>query len=161
MFLLPLQATKNAQEDLKAIMNEVKAINAAKARMRGLLWQIQRDAVRNAGQVDGGPPLDFSTGLGSEEKYHRVQMPVPDPGAQTGAAIVITDLCPGPIKTKWDIDAAKNLVKDKLDSMSEMGEMESLRLQMAMDRMSKMMSTLSNVLKQINDTASSITQNLK
>lgn len=45
--------------------------------------------------------------------------------------------------------------------MSETGEMESLRLQMAMDRMSKMMSTLSNLLKKISDTASAITQNLK
>jgi hypothetical protein len=48
-----------------------------------------------------------------------------------------------------------------LDSMSEMGEMESLRLQMAMDRVSKMMSTLSNLLKKISDTSSSIVQNLK
>ena len=49
----------------------------------------------------------------------------------------------------------------KLDSLSEMGEMESLRLQMAMDRVSKMMSTLSNLLKKMSDTASQITQNLK
>jgi hypothetical protein len=48
-----------------------------------------------------------------------------------------------------------------LDSMSEMGETESLRLQMAMDRMSKMMSTLSNLLKKAAETASDITQNLK
>jgi hypothetical protein len=52
-------------------------------------------------------------------------------------------------------------IKSDLDSMSEMGEMESLRLQMAMDRMSKMMSTLSNLLKKMSDTAAQITQNLK
>ena len=52
-------------------------------------------------------------------------------------------------------------IKSNLDSMSEMGEMESLRLQMAMDRLSKMMSTLSNILKKISDTSSQITQNLK
>ena len=45
--------------------------------------------------------------------------------------------------------------------MSELGEMESLRLQMVMDRMSKMMSTLSNLLKKISCTTSQITQNLK
>ena len=45
--------------------------------------------------------------------------------------------------------------------LSELGEMESLRLQMAMDRMSKMMTTLSNLLKKIHDTSESITQNLK
>ena len=52
-------------------------------------------------------------------------------------------------------------VKNKLDSMSEISEMESLRLQMAMDRMSKLMSTLSNLLKKQSETAAAITQNMK
>jgi hypothetical protein len=59
------------------------------------------------------------------------------------------------------LDSAQDTLKNKLDSMSEMGEMESLRLQMSMDRLSKMMSTLSNLLKKISDTSSSITQNIK
>lgn len=63
--------------------------------------------------------------------------------------------------TKKDIDNAKETVKNKLDSLSEMGEMESLRLQMAMDRLSKLMSTLSNLLKKASDTAQCITQNIK
>lgn len=62
---------------------------------------------------------------------------------------------------KKELDNAKETIKNKLDSMSEMGEMESLRLQMAMDRLSKLMSTLSNMLKKISDTASAITQNIK
>jgi hypothetical protein len=52
-------------------------------------------------------------------------------------------------------------MKSKLDSLSEMGEMESLRLQMAMDRLSKLMSTLSNILKKFSDTQQTITANLK
>ena len=52
-------------------------------------------------------------------------------------------------------------VKNGLDSMSEMGETESLRLQMAMDRLSKMMSTLSNLLKKMSDTADGIARNLR
>jgi hypothetical protein len=52
-------------------------------------------------------------------------------------------------------------MQNDLDSMSELGETESLRLQMAMDRISKFMSTLSNILKKMSDTASQITQNLK
>ena len=59
------------------------------------------------------------------------------------------------------LDAGLSKPKPDVDSMSEMGEMESLRLQMAMDRLSKMMSTLSNLLKKVSDTANSITQNLK
>jgi chromosome segregation ATPase len=60
-----------------------------------------------------------------------------------------------------DLDREMQQLKQELDSLSELGETESLRLQMAMDRMSKTMSTLSNLLKKISDTAQSITQNLK
>ena len=63
--------------------------------------------------------------------------------------------------TKAELDSQIDQIKNDLDSMSEMGETESLRLQMAMDRMSKMMSTLSNLLKKISDTSQSITQNIK
>jgi hypothetical protein len=45
--------------------------------------------------------------------------------------------------------------------LSEMGEMESLRLQMAMDRMAKMMATLSNMLKLMSETAQDIVRNIK
>ena len=51
--------------------------------------------------------------------------------------------------------------QEKIDSFSEISEMESLRLQMMMDRHSKLMSTLSNLLKKISNTSSSIVQNIK
>jgi len=62
---------------------------------------------------------------------------------------------------KKEMDVLATSLKDELNSMSEMGEMESLRLQMAMDRLSKLMSTISNLLKKASDTQNSITQNLK
>lgn len=68
---------------------------------------------------------------------------------------------PRGLVSKKDIDTAKETVKNKLDSLSEMGEMESLRLQMAMDRLSKLMSTLSNLLMKASETSSGITQNVK
>jgi len=48
-----------------------------------------------------------------------------------------------------------------LDSTGEGRETESLRLQMAMDRLSKMMSTLSNLLHRIETTEAAITRNVK
>lgn len=63
--------------------------------------------------------------------------------------------------TVSELEAAADDVKAELDALSEMGEMESLRLQMAMDRLSKLMSTLSNILKKSSDTSAQITQNLK
>jgi hypothetical protein len=63
--------------------------------------------------------------------------------------------------TYADLNAAKIDIKSNLDSLSEMGETESMRLQMAMDRQSKMMATLSNILKKMSDTNDSIVQNIK
>jgi hypothetical protein len=63
--------------------------------------------------------------------------------------------------TLVDVNKTNERTMNKLDSFSELGEMESLRLQMAMDRMSKLMSTLSNLLKKISDTADGIIQNIK
>jgi SMC interacting uncharacterized protein involved in chromosome segregation len=65
------------------------------------------------------------------------------------------------INLKAELDQEMDTIKSTIDSMTEMGEMESLRLQMIMDRMSKMMSTLSNLLKKMSDTAGTIVQNMK
>ena len=67
----------------------------------------------------------------------------------------------GPIKDVGVLRAIQYELKNELDSMSEMSEMESLRLQMAVDRFSKVMSALSNILKKISDTQSAIITNVK
>jgi hypothetical protein len=54
----------------------------------------------------------------------------------------------------------QNLSGD-LNSMNEISEMTSMSLQMAMDRRSKFIETLSNVLKAIDDTQAQIVQNMK
>jgi putative addiction module CopG family antidote len=158
-FIVLMEAAKSAQEDLKAIMDGVKAINAAKRAHRELLNKVQRDLAASAASKDGR--LDFSRGLGSERTYHRAPLPVLDPDAPGGVRVVPTDLYPGKIRTVADLQVVVDDLKSKLDSLSEMGEMESLRLQMAMDRLSKMMSTLSNLLHKLSDTAQAITQNIK
>jgi hypothetical protein len=78
-----------------------------------------------------------------------------------GAKPCLDALAPKDEVTQAHLDALRSRLAAKETSLSEMGEMESLRLQMAMDRMSKMMSTLSNLLKKISDTSSAIVQNIK
>ena len=60
-----------------------------------------------------------------------------------------------------NLQDAEAAASNAVDSLSEMGETESLRLQMTMDRVAKLMSTLSNLLKKVSDIAASITQNIK
>ncbi|GAC1579360.1 MAG: hypothetical protein NVS3B5_12460 [Sphingomicrobium sp.] len=59
------------------------------------------------------------------------------------------------------INGARDRLKAELDSVSEIGEMDSLRLQMSLDRLSKAMSTLSNLLETTSATDDSITNNMK
>jgi chromosome segregation ATPase len=63
--------------------------------------------------------------------------------------------------TAAELEQAIDEAKAELDSLSELGETESLRLQMAMDRVSKFMTTLSDILKKASETSAQITQNLK
>ena len=119
-FIVMMQASKSAQDDLQEIMAGVKEINRAKS------------LLREDSHSRRHPGLDFEAIL---------QLMLVVYGKQ--------------------IDAEAEALLGKLDSMSEIGEMESLRLQMAMDRMSKMMSTLSNLLKKMSDTSSQLIQNIK
>ncbi|MDT4936322.1 MAG: hypothetical protein QOK11_4214 [Pseudonocardiales bacterium] len=181
-FIVMMEAAKSAREDLKAIMDGVKAINKQKEGWREVSKQINTWTATLAGKEDEKNAFDEDTGLSNkmggeqmgagkrtEGDRHQEQIVVNSPGdngeiIQGGFVIEGTgkrESEPGSPVTKKDIDNAKETVKNKLDSLSEMGEMESLRLQMAMDRLSKLMSTLSNLLKKASDTAQCITQNIK
>lgn len=136
-FLVLMEATKLAQEDLKSVMANVKRINDAKASMRQHTAKpAATGAVRNTGSY------------------------AVTPAPRTSSRMAQATVTPKPLP-KAEFDRRFEVARNDLDAMSEMGEMESLRLQMAMDRMSTMMSTLSNILKKISDTASTITQNIR
>jgi hypothetical protein len=67
-------------------------------------------------------------------------------------------------KDKGAIEPAKSLLDDlkgRLDGMNEMSEMTSLRLQMTMDRRSKFISTLSQMMKKVSTTQDTLVQNIK
>ena len=161
VFLVMMEAAKSAGDDLKMIMAGVKAMTAAKARLRDLIRKVARDVRKNAAATEGEASLDFSEGLGSEAAYHLAPMPVEDVESPSGVTLVETDLYPARITRLDQLRAVLDDLKGRLDSLSEMGEMESLRLQMAMDRRAKLLSTLSNIMKKLSDTRASITQNLK
>lgn len=157
-----MEAAKSAEEDLKAIMARVKAINAVKRRMRELMCRMSRDVV--AATISGleRKGLAFSpNGLGGERAYQQVEIPVPDAESPGGIQVAVVSLVDGRITSPSQLEAALEAIRTELDSMSELGETESLRLQMAMDRRSKIMTTLSNLLKKISDTSEGIVANLK
>lgn len=52
-------------------------------------------------------------------------------------------------------------LKDKKDSMGELSEEQQLKMQMMMDRRSKAIQVISNMLKKVSDTEQTVIQNLK
>lgn len=136
-FLVMMESAKSAREDLKAIMDGVKQINDAKASLRKNAQQAKRAPENeNASRAKAAPPSRQSA-----KPIRTAVQPAPIPKAQFARQL--------------------ELAKNDLDSLSEMGEMESLRMQMTMDRMSKADAAASNAMKKFSDTAQQITQNLK
>jgi hypothetical protein len=77
------------------------------------------------------------------------------PKPHIAAQFTLTSLSPG------QLQAALDRIKADIDSQSGLGEMASLRLQMAMDRESKFLDALSNIMKDIDNTSEAIVQNIK
>lgn len=105
-----MQATEDAEADLKQIMEEVKQRNQRLCRWRELLAK-----------------LETHRGAGDSELLR----------------------------------SANSVIAGQLDSFSDMAEQMQLRFQMAMDRRSKFIEALSNLMKKQSDTASAIISNLK
>jgi putative addiction module CopG family antidote len=160
-FIVLMQATKDMDNDLKMIMAEVKAMTSAKQKLRELITKVNKDVASNAGQTDRKPPLNFQTGMGSQKAYHQAQMPFADPESEGGVTFIPTDLFRVEIVDVSQLVAVQEDLKGKLDGMNEMSELTALRLQMLLDRRSKMISTLSNVMKKISSTQDAVVQNIK
>lgn len=110
VFIVLMQATEDADADLKQIMEEVKQRNQRLCRWRELLAKLEAHRSSSDNEL---------------------------------------------------VRAANAVIANQLDSFSDMAEQIQLRLQMAMDRRSKFIEALSNLMKKQSDTASAIISNMK
>jgi len=82
MFVVMMEAAKSPQEDLKAIMSGVKAINAAKRPQRELIAKINRDVVAAMVAEAERTEIEFSPqGLERTAGDERIKTAIPDPEA--------------------------------------------------------------------------------
>ncbi len=160
-FTVLMEATESANQDLATIMSEVKAITAAKQKLREIIYKVNQDIASNACQTNKQPPLDLLNGMGSVAAYQEVPLPFPDPNSPTGVRFCPTNLYNGLLDDVAQLRAVSDGLRGRLDSMSDLSTMTSLKLQMAMDRRSKLMETLSNIMKANSDTQGTIVGNLK
>ena len=158
VFIVLMEASKSAQDDLKALMERIRAINVAKERQRRHIAELKAAAAKRRSRLDREYDDRVDDPASESRAVEAIQGGMLDSIESADLDSVLETLLVGyGIAIEQEIDH----LLSKLDSLSEMGEMESLRLQMAMDRSSRLMSTLSNMLKKISDTNQQIVQNLK
>lgn len=136
-FLVLMEASKSAQEDLKAIMAQVKAINNAKEQLRERSEVIAIELVRR----DLKPPKAKRKGKRSP--------PSPSP-------ILAIDLYPPPevpelpaldTLSQAELLALAADITARIAEAADLGEKQQLKLQMAMDRMSRAMTHVAELAK--------------
>lgn len=169
-FIVLSLAAAEMDGDLRAVLAEAKAAGAAKARLREMIGKLDRWI---ADEAAGGK----KTASRSETVTARQAAAAPVPAARrmvpetkTSPAIRLEYFkapvfAPLPARNPG-LDAARlaairDGVRANLDTLNEMSEMTSLRLQTAMDRRSKFIETLSQIMKKIGSTQETLAQNLK
>ncbi|MDZ4793848.1 MAG: hypothetical protein SGI83_06175 [Bacteroidota bacterium] len=152
VFLVMMEASKSAQEDMKAIMAGVKATNEQKKSLREAMTQLKKKKNEKKpllrADYDSLKKVLATADLDSVKKTSPTEQQPAKPARTTPVS-------------NTELNQLMDEYRDKLDSMNELGEMQSLRLQMVMDRINKLMSTLSNLFKKVSDTQTEIISNLK
>jgi len=178
-FLVLAMAAKDMDQDLRMIMAEIKATNAAKQKLRDLIKDLNAwiseemsklgegakssdiDNTKVSGKQPGAAKLRLAKApaLGTA-RFKEVSSPVIH--LEYVKAPTIPPLPPR--DAGLSVSNLKSLldeIQGQLDSLNELSEMSSLRLQMTMDRRSKFISTLSQMMKKTSTTQDILVQNIK
>jgi hypothetical protein len=143
VFLVMMEMARDADADLQAQMDEMNKINARKQAQRDHGQKMRQTA--NTSQMQ--EPAIASAAPTVATRAEAVQ-----PGVRIYTRQATSDRAPA--------DTANNTT-DTLDSMNEVSEMNSLRLQMMMDRQAKFISALSNIMERISETQDTLVGNMK
>jgi hypothetical protein len=158
-FFVLAMATEGMDDDIRLIMAEIRAMNAAKQKLRESIKElngwISQEMSKQAGseninneKVERRMIFETKRSPVIHLEYAKASAVPPLPSRRPGltAAALRAFLS----------DAQKNL-----DDLNEMSEMNSLRLQMTMDRRAKFIQTLSNLIKKLGSTQERLVQNIK
>lgn len=151
-FIVLMQAAKSATEDVKAIMEAVKAINDAKAQAEERIAEIEAAIATKGGKAK------------SATKKKKRAKPAPSKtkvGLDIWYAPKLPELASIETMSLVELDAALEKLRDSRDSLAELGEEQQLRADGYTARGGKLMAELSNLLKKIADVGAGILGNLK
>jgi len=152
VIMVMMEGAAAEEQMTRDLLEQMKKANAAKEKLRALQAETRKQVERNAGKQGAERCVaPLCGGLQAAARETAVAMREARVGFNP----------PEKIDDLAQLRAVNVELKAKLDSMNEMSEMTSLRLQMMMDRRSKFIETLSNIMKKISATQDTLVQNLK
>ena len=167
-FIVMIMATKDMDDDIHMIMVEIKAMNAAKQKLRELIKELNGRISQEMSKHPGSEDIGNERVAGSKTTAYPLRRITLE--TKTSPVLhleyvktpVIPPLPPrNPGLTVSGLKSLLDNIKGNLDGMNEMSEATSLRLQMTMDRRSKFIETLSNMMKKMSTTQETLVQNIK
>ena len=165
--LIYYETAQAAEEDIKELAEEIDKMNEAKKKLRRQIQQVTQQITESQSKQDETrksqtekKPIEPQRTVSRTQSRPQIRKT-----SHLGIIFPRTPVVPDLPDTEGvTIGGLKSLLDDlkgKLDGMNEMSEMTSLRLQMTMDRRSKFISTLSQMMKKISTTQDILVQNIK
>jgi hypothetical protein len=148
-----MEAAQDADKDLQTQMQQMQALTKAKGQIRTVLNEMSQPMSALAGS-DRSAVCDSQFCRSLPAKLAAIN-------AST-ANLPHPSYLPVPSKvTAEDVANSQAALQNDLDSDNEISEMAQMRIQMLMDRRSKLLETASNIEKSMSDTDAAIVSNLK
>lgn len=153
VILIMMQTANDSEKDLKDMMAEMRKRNEEKQRLREAMEKMKENNTMTRQRLDS-----FRLLTKPEVKTVTATQPT---RLQTTPTVTKVNKPINQQISQAEIKQVQDSLKLKMDSMSEMNQERSMRLQMMMDKRSKAMETLSNIMKKISETQDTIISNLK
>ena len=179
-FLVLAMAAKDMDDDLRMIMAEIKAANAAKKKLRDLIEELNdwiSEAMAKASDHSKSSDIDNSkvsekppatagrTQPAKVAPFRSVSLQKAFSPVIHFEYVMAPTIRPLPPRgPDVSVSTLKSLLaenKDRLDGLNELSEMTAIRLQATMDRRSKFVETLSQMMKKTSTTQDILVQNIK
>ncbi|MDE3199497.1 MAG: hypothetical protein KGN79_01150 [Acidobacteriota bacterium] len=153
VFIVMSQAAQEEEADLESMMQQIQAINKQKEGLRQMIGEV-RQAALSAKPRDHDKHCETSLCKSLAARLVTVShMSLP------GQVLIRTRI---PQKMTYaELEGIEGQLEQDQDSLNDMTEVDQMKLQQAMDRRSKVIETISNIMKKISDTDSSIVSNMK
>lgn len=141
-------ASKDSQEDLKAMERNLKSLNEQKSKLLDVMNKFNSRTTVSSLQLDTARlVINQLRALKTGTKPVRLQKAKSTAGER--------------IVTKQELDVARKEVKEHLDSINKDAELDMIQLQQIISQRSVMLQLVSNLVKKNRDDEQSIIKNLK